>query len=79
MHDLQHRDQYLLLADFADYLAAQSRVDVLYANPTAWAECALRNIAGMGGFSVDRTVAQYVERVWQPDAVLNVTSSFDVG
>ena len=77
--DLRHRDQYLLLADFADYLAAQSRVDALYEKPAAWAECALRNIAGMGGFSVDRTIAEYVGRVWQPSAVANVGSSFDVG
>ena len=79
MHDLQHRDQYFLLADFADYLCAQARVDALYANPAAWAECALRNVAGMGRFSVDRTVAEYVERVWQPDAVQAVVSSFDAG
>ena len=79
VHDLQHRDQYLLLADFADYLDAQARVDALYENPAAWAECALRNIAGMGGFSVDRTIAEYVARVWQPDVVQNVVSSFDAG
>ena len=79
MHDLRHRDQYFLLADFADYLRAQFRVDALYQNQAAWAECALRNVAGMGSFSVDRTVAEYVERVWQPDAVRVVASSFDDG
>lgn len=79
MQDLQHRDQYFLLADFADYLRAQSAVDVLYQNPASWAECALRNVSGMGSFSVDRTVAEYVERVWQPDAVRALVSSFDVG
>ncbi len=78
-HDLQHRDQYFLLADFADYLRAQSAVDARYQNPAAWAECALHNVAGIGSFSVDRTVAEYVERVWQPDAVRAVLSSFDVG
>jgi hypothetical protein len=26
----------------------------------------VRNIAGMGRFSVDRTVREYVERVWSP-------------
>jgi glucan phosphorylase len=25
-----------------------------------------RNIAGMGAFSADRTVAEYVARVWSP-------------
>jgi len=63
------RDRYLLLADFADYLAAQSRVDRLFAQPAQWAGQALRNVAGMGGFSSDRTVRQYVDKVWSVDSV----------
>ena len=39
-------------------------VDALFANRAAWAERALRNIAGMGPFSVDRTIGQYIEQVW---------------
>jgi starch phosphorylase len=57
-------DRYLLLADFADYVATQSRVDALYRDPAAWAERAIRNVAGMGWFSADRTIRDYVERVW---------------
>jgi glucan phosphorylase len=38
------------------------------AQPAAWAERALRNIAGMGGFSVDRTIADYAREVWAPPA-----------
>jgi starch phosphorylase len=33
-----------------------------------WARRALLNIAGMGPFSVDRTIGEYVERVWAPPA-----------
>ena len=61
---LLHRDVYLLMADFADYVATQAKVDALFADRTAWAERALRNIAGMGPFSSDRTIAEYVDRVW---------------
>ena len=61
---LLHRDPYMLLADFADYLHAQSLVDQLYAQPAAWAERALRNVAGMGAFSADRTIREYVQHVW---------------
>ena len=61
---LLNADPYLLLADFADYLAAQARVDALYRDPAAWNACALRNVAGMGFFSTDRTVREYTERVW---------------
>jgi glycogen phosphorylase len=61
---LLHRDTYLLMADFADYVATQAKVDALFADRAAWAERALRNIAGMGPFSSDRTIAEYVDRVW---------------
>ena len=61
---LLHRDIYLLMADFADYVATQAKVDALFADRAAWAERALRNIAGMGPFSSDRTIAEYVDRVW---------------
>jgi starch phosphorylase len=62
---LLHRDHYLLLADFGDYVATQSRVDALYRDPAAWARSALLNVAGMGAFSVDRTIRDYLERVWR--------------
>jgi starch phosphorylase len=61
---LLHHDRYLLLADFADYVAAQARVDALYREPAAWAASALHNVAAMGWFSADRTIRDYVERVW---------------
>jgi glycogen phosphorylase len=61
---LLSHDTYLLMADFADYVATQERVDALFRTPASWADMALRNIAGMGEFSVDRTIREYVERVW---------------
>jgi starch phosphorylase len=64
--DLLHVDRYFLLADFAGYCAAQSRVDALHADPARWHAAVARNIAGMGAFSADRTVAEYVARVWSP-------------
>ena len=57
-------DVYLLTADFDDYLRAQERVDALFRDPKAWSERVALNIAGMGMFSSDRTIAEYVDRVW---------------
>ncbi len=68
VENLQSRDSYMLMADFADYYAAQRRADALFQNPTKWAEHAIINISGMGSFSADRTVSEYVERVWVPPA-----------
>ncbi len=59
-------DPYLLMADFSDYVATQAKVDAIYREPQAWGEQAIRNVAGMGWFSSDRTIAEYVERVWSP-------------
>jgi len=64
--ELQRRDGYLLMADFADYVGAQARVDALFGSPERWTARVVANIAGMGPFSSDRTVREYVERVWMP-------------
>ena len=64
VQELLTHDPYLLLADFDAYVAAQAEVDALYAQPSAWQARAIRNVAGMGTFSSDRTIAEYVERVW---------------
>jgi starch phosphorylase len=62
---LDHGDHYLLLADYASYLAAQDRVDTLYANPPAWNARAVKNVAAMGPFSSDRTIREYAEGIWR--------------
>ena len=63
-------DHYLLLADYADYVATQHRVDALYRQGAAWAAKAITNVAGMGVFSSDRTIREYAEQIWNlaPDA-----------
>jgi len=61
---LLYRDPYLLLADFAAYVAEQQRVDRLFQAPDAWADKAIRNIAGMGAFSADRTIRDYGRLIW---------------
>ena len=64
VHTLLTRDPYLLMADFEAYVQTQAEVDALYARRPAWAERALRNVAGMGRFSVDRTIGEYAARIW---------------
>ncbi|MCX7042243.1 MAG: glycogen/starch/alpha-glucan phosphorylase [Gammaproteobacteria bacterium] len=65
---LLNQDNYLLMADFASYLQAQSQVDALFAQPEAWATRALLNIAAMGEFSADQTIARYLAQVWRVPA-----------
>jgi starch phosphorylase len=57
-------DPFLLLADYASYIACQQEVDALFARPDEWARRAMLNVAGMGYFSSDRTVSDYARLVW---------------
>ena len=59
-----HGDHYLLLADYASYIACQEQVGQLYRDPSAWTQKAILNVAGMGQFSSDRTIGQYAKDIW---------------
>ncbi|CAN0627144.1 Alpha-1,4 glucan phosphorylase [Burkholderia multivorans] len=61
-------DHYLLLADYESYLAAQDRVDALYRQPDACSRWAILNVANMGTFSSDRTIAEYAREIWYTTA-----------
>ncbi|MCB5227424.1 glycogen/starch/alpha-glucan phosphorylase [Alishewanella sp. 16-MA] len=62
---LDGNDPYLVLADFESYLAAQQKVDTWYRDPALWAEKAIINTASVGKFTSDRSINDYVERVWK--------------
>ncbi|MEY4140625.1 MAG: hypothetical protein RLZZ371_2807, partial [Pseudomonadota bacterium] len=57
-------DHYMLLADYASYVTTQSQVDALYSQPALWSQRAIRNVAGMGVFSSDRTIGEYARDIW---------------
>ncbi len=57
-------DHYLMTADYEAYIATQERVDRLYLDPDEWMRRAILNVARMGKFSSDRTVAEYGADIW---------------
>ncbi|WP_179394630.1 glycogen/starch/alpha-glucan family phosphorylase [Lacticaseibacillus absianus] len=61
---LDYNDTYFVLEDFAAYLAANRKLDALWADPDRWAQAALANIAASGQFSADFTVQRYGREVW---------------
>lgn len=58
-------DHYLVLADFASYVAAQQKIDSWYRDKSGWAKKAIMNTASVSKFTSDRSIEDYVERVWQ--------------
>jgi len=67
VESLLHHDRYCLLADFASYVAAQDEVDRAFGDRAGWSRKVVRNIAAMGFFSTDRTIADYAKLVWGVD------------
>jgi starch phosphorylase len=62
--NLLDSDYYLLLADYADYVATQDKVDECYRDTMDWTRRAILNVAGMGMFSSDRTIREYASQIW---------------
>ncbi len=73
---LNQGDHYMLLADYAAYVACQDEVSKVYRDPTEWTRRAILNSAGMGKFSSDRTIAEYAREIWgiSPVCVKNAES-----
>jgi len=64
MGGLYDHDWFMVAADFDAYAAAQGEVDRRWADPAGWHGSAIRNVAGMGWFSSDRTIAEYARDIW---------------
>ena len=62
---ITNHDPYMVLADFADYRAAQQRAVELYGNETLWNQMSLMNISGAGRFAADRAVNEYAHNIWK--------------
>ena len=62
--DLLNHDRFMVLADYESYLEAQRRVEAAYADTEQWTRSAILNVARSGFFSSDRSMHDYLERIW---------------
>ena len=58
------QDNYMCLADFESYVAAQERVAETYSDKETWGRMSLINTANAGIFSADRSVEEYAKDIW---------------
>jgi glycogen phosphorylase len=67
--NLLNHDNYLLLADYASYIACQDEVAKTYQDQEEWSRRAILNVARMAKFSSDRTIGEYAKNIWQVSAM----------
>jgi starch phosphorylase len=63
MAGLHEHDWFMVAADF-DLCRRPARCRCPVARPKAWRASAIRNIANVGWFSSDRTIAEYAKDIW---------------
>ena len=66
---LDANDEHVHLADFIPYVQAQEKAGNAFRDRERWSRMGILNVARMGKFSSDRTVAAYARDIWNIEAV----------
>ena len=61
---LLYRDVFMVLADYDAYVRCQETVDRRFQDPDDWHRMSILNVARMGRFSSDRSIAEYCRDIW---------------
>jgi len=63
-NNLVYSDNYYVLKDYHAYRDAHTAANNAYKDQSSWAKQAITNIAKSGGFSSDRSIQEYANRIW---------------
>ena len=62
--NLRYDDPFLVLADYAAYVACQDAVAAAWQDTRRWTRMSILNTARSGKFSSDRAITQYCDDIW---------------
>ncbi|MGF6814818.1 starch phosphorylase [Paraburkholderia atlantica] len=63
--NLLHADPFLVLADYAAYVARQDDVSAAWQDTRRWDRMSILNTARSGKFSSDRAIREYCKKIWR--------------
>ncbi|NUY31120.1 glycogen/starch/alpha-glucan phosphorylase [Paraburkholderia sp. JPY303] len=63
--NLLHADPFLVLADYAAYVARQDDVSAAWQDTRRWDRMSILNTARSGKFSSDRAIGEYCKKIWR--------------
>lgn len=67
--NLLQQDPYLLLKDYKSYIEAMDDIHKVWKDQNEWAKRSILNVANMGKFSSDRSIADYCDDIWKVETV----------
>ncbi len=67
--NLINHDPYMIMADFKSYVECQEQVSKDFLNRELWLKKSIANVANVGKFSSDRTIAEYNWDIWKATPV----------
>ena len=69
VENLTQSDPFLVLADYAAYIACQERVSAAWSDRDNWTRMSILNTARSGKFSSDRAIGEYCDAIWNVQPV----------
>jgi starch phosphorylase len=67
--NLTQSDPFLVLADYAAYIACQEEVSAAWQDKENWTRMSILNTARSGKFSSDRAIGEYCDEIWNVQPV----------
>jgi starch phosphorylase len=64
LENLTQSDPFLVLADYAGYVACQEQVSAAWQDTDNWTRMSILNTARSGKFSSDRAIGEYCKEIW---------------